>query len=78
MEKFNKLSRSEMRNVLGGTMPIGGDDCSADCVCGDGTHMAATLKNCDKDTCTSDSTGVDCKIGGVQTSRTCVNVCPAN
>jgi hypothetical protein len=68
-----------MKNVLGGTYPVGGDgDCSHDCTCSDGSHMTALLKGCDTGTCTIDSSGVDCKIGGVQTSKNCDNTCPAS
>jgi hypothetical protein len=77
MSKFEKLSRAEMRNVLGGNMPAGGDgDCSKDCVCSGGTHVSAKLTGCDTDTCSTDADGAYCKQAGKYASATCVNYCP--
>ncbi|WP_295796530.1 hypothetical protein [Mucilaginibacter sp.] len=79
MSKFEKLSRAEMKNVIGGTAPIGADgDCTHDCVCSDGSHKEAKLTGCAKDTCSSDASGVTCTVGNSPTSRLCVNICPAS
>jgi hypothetical protein len=53
MEKFMKLSRAEMKNVLGGVEleggegGVGGTSCSADCPAG----QSASITNCNG-TCT--------------------------
>jgi len=46
MKKFEKLSRNEMKQVLGGNMPI--DSCSAAVVCSDGSlaHSLTTYADC--------------------------------
>lgn len=77
MSKFNKLSRAEMRNVLGGTYPVGGDgNCSKDCTCSDGSHVSAKITSCDTGTCDVESDGVNCKVAGKDTFATCTNACP--
>ncbi|HVW98655.1 MAG TPA: hypothetical protein VHA56_21990 [Mucilaginibacter sp.] len=76
MEKFKKLNRSEMRNIIGGNMPLEDGDCSKDCICSDGSHVTAKLTGCEKDTCTTDADGAYCTQGGAYAGKTCVNVCP--
>jgi hypothetical protein len=78
MSKFSKLSRAEMKNVLGGTAPPPAGTCSVVCHCPGGTDKTAKLDNCDTNTCKTDSTGALCKIGGATATATCVNVCPAS
>lgn len=75
MSKFNKLSRAEMKNVLGGTAVPPSSGCSVVCHCPGGNDVSASIKNCDENSCTTDSEGAYCTVGGGAASATCQNWC---